>query len=283
MMPPRADPQATFAEYAAAYVEYLRVFRELEETHDQMVQPQKRESVRECLEATLGRALEMKRWLVYLNGGLEAVSLEDALLDLGLTPDALAVPVPRYYATPTRRRSRRATAPSAERSPTRKPGSFESRTKGNLRATRAATPPRRAAATPRKHPGPLVPRTPARRDRRRAPPGGSNLGSSLLDADPSKKERSYLKKMHPLSHLEPIADIDEAMMIIQRNERGRQARAKAEEIRAMRRRQAAEDRARGAGNEPKRRKTKRSRRWCSGTSPGARRAGRGTRSSSSWG
>ena len=93
-----ADPQATFAEYAAAYVEYLRVFRELEETHDQMVQPQKRESVRECLEATLGRALEMKRWLVYLNGGLEAVSLEDALLDLGLTPDALAVPVPRYYA-----------------------------------------------------------------------------------------------------------------------------------------------------------------------------------------
>ena len=190
-----------------------------------MVQPQKRESVRECLEATLGRALEMKRWLVYLNGGLEAVSLEDALLDLGLTPDAGSRCRCRGTTpTPTRRRSRRGDRAIRGALADAKAGKFRKPNQGEPEGDPSGDAAPTSGGDPAQAPGAPGPEDSGATGSAEGPPPGVRTSGPLLDADPSKKERSYLKKMHPLSHLEPIADIDEAMMIIQRNERGRGAR-----------------------------------------------------------
>ena len=90
-MDPRGLP-----EFAVAYVKYLQIFRKLEEVYDQMCHPQKRRDVKRALEACMGRCLELKHWLVHLNGGVDA-PLDDILVDLKLTPAALEVPLPRYF------------------------------------------------------------------------------------------------------------------------------------------------------------------------------------------
>jgi len=46
--------------YTAQYARYLIIYRKLEECYDQILQPQKREDVRQVLEATIGRMLEIK-------------------------------------------------------------------------------------------------------------------------------------------------------------------------------------------------------------------------------
>ena len=92
---PPVDPRG-LPEFAVAYVKYLQIFRKLEEVYDQMCHPQKRRDVKRALEACMGRCLELKHWLVHLNGGVDA-PLDDILVDLKLTPAALEVPLPRYF------------------------------------------------------------------------------------------------------------------------------------------------------------------------------------------
>ena len=61
---PEPPPDArTREDYHALYVEYLKLFRDLEETYDGMCHPQKRDAVRAALEATLGRVIELRRVL----------------------------------------------------------------------------------------------------------------------------------------------------------------------------------------------------------------------------
>jgi len=98
---PPEDPSLAptdFAEYACIYIKYIQIFKKLEEAYDQMVHPQKHIDMKKALEATMGRILEIKYWLVEkLNHGLDFINLDDILVDLKLTPDVLEIPVPRYF------------------------------------------------------------------------------------------------------------------------------------------------------------------------------------------
>lgn len=84
-------------EWSCIYIKYLQVFQKLEMAYHMMVHPQKRIDMKRALEACCGRILEVRHWLVKLNRGLDAVNLDDILVDLKLTPDVLEVTAPRYF------------------------------------------------------------------------------------------------------------------------------------------------------------------------------------------
>jgi hypothetical protein len=77
------------------YLRYVQIARKLEQVHDNMLQPQKRADVRIVLDSCLGRMLEMKHQIVTYCG--EYVNLDEALVDLKLTPSALEIPIPKYF------------------------------------------------------------------------------------------------------------------------------------------------------------------------------------------
>lgn len=108
--------QQDAAEWAVIYIRYLQIFRSLEAAYDQLLHPQKRQDVRRALEATAGRALEVRHLLARLGGAGGAgarggalssaalppalppsAPLDAALVDLKLAPEALEVPAPRYF------------------------------------------------------------------------------------------------------------------------------------------------------------------------------------------
>ena len=91
---PERDP----TEWVRAYVQYVQIFRRLERAYDQMSHPQKRVEVKRTLEATIGRCLELRHWVLKKFGReLEHVSLDEVLEDMNLPVDAMEIPVPRYF------------------------------------------------------------------------------------------------------------------------------------------------------------------------------------------
>lgn len=68
--PPRAARRCPrpqdLSEWAVIYIRYLQIFRRLEAAYDQVVHPQKRQDIRRALEACMGRALEVRHWMVSL-------------------------------------------------------------------------------------------------------------------------------------------------------------------------------------------------------------------------
>ena len=169
---PPVDPRG-LPEFAVAYVKYLQIFRKLEEVYDQMCHPQKRRDVKRALEACMGRCLELKHWLVHLNGGVDAVHLDDVLVDLKLTPDDLEIPLPRYFVE----------------------------------------------------------------DRRPELEQRAKFLDALLDKYENRRDWDPPRALPP-----PLSEED-AIRIIQVNERGRQGRARADAIRRKRLEQEMEDRA----------------------------------------
>ncbi|XP_024531716.1 IQ and AAA domain-containing protein 1 isoform X2 [Selaginella moellendorffii] len=83
------------SDYSRIYIKYYQVYRMLEDCYHQIIHPQKRIDCLKSLEAVIGRILELKHWMVFLNAGKEIIYLEDLLLNLELTPDALDVVPPR--------------------------------------------------------------------------------------------------------------------------------------------------------------------------------------------
>nr|WCZ58559.1 dynein regulatory complex protein 11 [Andalucia godoyi] len=90
-----ADPKNYISHFGALYVQYVQVFRQLEDIHDQTLQPQKRRDIFKLLEAVIGRVLELNKVLVGVNNA-EHPCLSDILVDLKLLPATLELPVPRY-------------------------------------------------------------------------------------------------------------------------------------------------------------------------------------------
>ena len=67
------------------YVKYVQAFRKLEECYDQITQAQKRRVLRQVLDGTIGRVIELKHEMI----GLELSEyhfFDDILQDLKLTP-----------------------------------------------------------------------------------------------------------------------------------------------------------------------------------------------------
>lgn len=92
----KKDDYAYFLHHwCATYLRYLQIAQKLEQVHDHMLQPQKRYDVRVLLDSCIGRMLEMKFKIVEYCG--EYVNLNEALVDLKLTPGSLEIPVPKYF------------------------------------------------------------------------------------------------------------------------------------------------------------------------------------------
>jgi len=84
-----------FQQKAAMYIRYIQVYKNLEDCYDQMIHPQKREDIKMALENCIGQLINTKYDLV-LNQQTDYVCLDDIIVDLKLTPDALEMRVPRY-------------------------------------------------------------------------------------------------------------------------------------------------------------------------------------------
>ncbi|XP_075146333.1 dynein regulatory complex protein 11 [Haematobia irritans] len=78
------------------YLKYICIANRLEEVYDKMIQPQKRQLIRNILNACLGRIIELKHDLVNID--LMEFSYNDAVVErLKLTPIETELRIPRYF------------------------------------------------------------------------------------------------------------------------------------------------------------------------------------------
>uniref|UniRef100_H2YYL1 IQ motif containing with AAA domain 1 n=1 Tax=Ciona savignyi TaxID=51511 RepID=H2YYL1_CIOSA len=93
---PEKDRLTVFQKLATLYIKYVQIFRKLESSYDQVVHPQKRRILRQVLDGTMGRLLEVKDEMVNLEFS-EFHYFDDILSDLKLTPNDIEIPIPKYF------------------------------------------------------------------------------------------------------------------------------------------------------------------------------------------
>ena len=89
-----------FQHFACLYLRYLSIYRKLEDCYDQMIHPQKRQDLKFILEVVMARITQVKAQCVKFGPDGRAtdyLNLENYLLDLKLGPEALEIPIPRYF------------------------------------------------------------------------------------------------------------------------------------------------------------------------------------------
>ena len=74
----------------------LQIYKKLDSCYDQIVHPQKSRSLRILLDSVMGRIVELKHEMSDLEK-TEFKPFDDILQDLKITPDDVAISVPRYY------------------------------------------------------------------------------------------------------------------------------------------------------------------------------------------
>ncbi|NWW14405.1 DRC11 protein, partial [Oreocharis arfaki] len=93
---PEEDREKVMKMLATAYIQYLDIFRNLEEAHDHLIHQQKRAAVRHVLDGVMGRILEIKKEMVALEKS-ECQHMEDILMDLKRVPEDIDIPIPKYF------------------------------------------------------------------------------------------------------------------------------------------------------------------------------------------
>ncbi|NXB36804.1 DRC11 protein, partial [Eulacestoma nigropectus] len=93
---PEEDREKVMKMLANAYIQYLDIFRNLEEAHDHLIHQQKRAAVRQVLDGVIGRILEIKKEMVALEKS-ECHHMEDILMDLKRVPEDIDIPIPKYF------------------------------------------------------------------------------------------------------------------------------------------------------------------------------------------
>ncbi|XP_063057574.1 dynein regulatory complex protein 11 [Engraulis encrasicolus] len=93
---PERDRVVFFQRLATLYVRYVQIFRHLEEAYDQIIHPQKRRVIRQVLDSVMGRVVELKNEMVEKEFS-EYHYMDDVVQDLKLTPEAIEIPIPRYF------------------------------------------------------------------------------------------------------------------------------------------------------------------------------------------
>jgi len=88
--------------YSNLYIDYIECYKKLEYAYDQMVHPQKRRLLREMLDKTILRMLELKREMISFNVdtasvGSDFINLDEMLFELKILPERFEIPVPRYF------------------------------------------------------------------------------------------------------------------------------------------------------------------------------------------
>jgi len=209
-------------EFAAAHAEYLRIFQNLELVYDQMCHPQKREAVKTALEACAGRVLETRHWMVKLNDGVEALALDDILADIKKCPDAIEIPVPRCFV------GDRAASIEAREAFLRK----ERRKEAERNDTADDAPDANGAN------GANGANDAAATNGVNKPPEDAEAIAKL------NARRAEIEALQAVRFMKaPGMPEEEALRLIQRNERGRQGRARSAGMAATRREQALADAA----------------------------------------
>ncbi|MCJ8734625.1 hypothetical protein PDJAM_G00237410 [Pangasius djambal] len=99
---PERDRVVFFQRLATLYVRYVRIFRQLEEAYDQIIQPQKRRLIRDVLDGVIGRVLELKNEMVEKEYS-EYHYMDDVIQDLKLMPEDLEIPIPKYFLSERRK------------------------------------------------------------------------------------------------------------------------------------------------------------------------------------
>ncbi|NXJ26817.1 DRC11 protein, partial [Dicrurus megarhynchus] len=93
---PEEDREKVMKMLATAYIQYLEIFRNLEEAHDHLIHQQKRAAVRQVLDGVIGRILEIKKEMVALEKS-ECHRMDDILMDLQRVPEDIDIPIPKYF------------------------------------------------------------------------------------------------------------------------------------------------------------------------------------------
>ncbi|NXE40661.1 DRC11 protein, partial [Ptilorrhoa leucosticta] len=93
---PQEDREKVMKMLAIAYIQYLEIFRKLEEAHDHLIHQQKRAAVRQVLDGVIGRILEIKKEMVALEKS-ECHHMDDILMDLKRVPQDIDIPIPKYF------------------------------------------------------------------------------------------------------------------------------------------------------------------------------------------
>jgi len=90
------DKAVVFKELSTIMVNYVSAINKLDECYDQVIHPQKRILIRNILELSLGRYLELKNYMVNLNYN-EFTYLDSAIAQLGLLPQDVELTIPSHY------------------------------------------------------------------------------------------------------------------------------------------------------------------------------------------
>ncbi|NXA99196.1 DRC11 protein, partial [Cnemophilus loriae] len=93
---PEEDRDKVMKMLATAYIQYLEIFRNLEEAHDHLTHQQKRAAVRQALDGVIGRILEIKKEMVALESS-ECHHMDGILMDLKRVPEDIEIPIPKYF------------------------------------------------------------------------------------------------------------------------------------------------------------------------------------------
>ncbi|NWI82948.1 DRC11 protein, partial [Dryoscopus gambensis] len=96
LLQPQEDREKVMKMLANAYIQYLDIFRNLEEAHDHLIHQQKRAAVRQVLDGVIGRILEIKKEMVALEKS-ECHHMDDILMDLKRVPEDIDIPIPKYF------------------------------------------------------------------------------------------------------------------------------------------------------------------------------------------
>ncbi|XP_049628555.1 IQ and AAA domain-containing protein 1-like [Suncus etruscus] len=93
---PERQRRALLHRLSSLYLVYLGLLRRFDTLYDQMVHPQKRRLLRSLLDSVAGRVLELKDEMVRVELS-ETHCLDQEMLEQGLTPADLVVPIPKYF------------------------------------------------------------------------------------------------------------------------------------------------------------------------------------------
>jgi len=94
-MKPMKDRNAVNQLLITQFIEYVQIYKGFETSYDQILQPQKRVIIKQLLDATMGRLIEVKHELIK-NGANDIQFHEPFLKELELTPDDYKFAVPRF-------------------------------------------------------------------------------------------------------------------------------------------------------------------------------------------
>lgn len=89
--------------FVALYFRYIRLLKNVEDSYDQIINPQVRKYIKKFLANLLCRLVQVKKEIIFYNNpiislpGIIYVFLDDYLIDMKMEPRDLDLPIPQYF------------------------------------------------------------------------------------------------------------------------------------------------------------------------------------------